>query len=67
MKEIIYLQLGKLSNHVGAHFWNSQLEERFEPGRDRQEDEDPYVDHDVSFREGENLHASRYHCSLDVC
>jgi hypothetical protein len=26
MREIVTLQLGSLANHVGTHFWNSQVE-----------------------------------------
>jgi hypothetical protein len=27
MREIITLQLGSLSNHVGTHFWNAQVKQ----------------------------------------
>lgn len=26
MREILTLQLGSLANHVGTHFWNSQVQ-----------------------------------------
>ena len=51
MKEIIYIQAGKFANHIGTHFWNAQ-QSYFTYGADAQ---DPIVNHDVSFREGENL------------
>lgn len=53
MKEIIYVQAGRLANHIGTHFWNTQ-ESYFTYG----EDEEPDVDHDVSFREGLTLKVS---------
>ena len=53
MKEILYLQLGNISNHIGTHFWNTQ-----ESYFTYDEDEDPYVNHDISFREGLSPHAS---------
>jgi hypothetical protein len=27
MREIVTLQLGSLSNHVGTHFWNAQVQQ----------------------------------------
>lgn len=47
MKEIIYIQAGNMSNHVGTHFWNAQ-QSYFIYG----EDKEVVVDNDVSFREG---------------
>lgn len=47
MKEIIYIQAGNTSNHVGTHFWNAQQSYFNYTG-----DEEVLVDHDVSFREG---------------
>ena len=47
MKEILYIQAGSFANFVGAHFWNTQ-ESYFTYG----EDEQPFVYHDRSFREG---------------
>jgi len=56
MKEIIYIQAGNTSNHIGTHFWNAQ-QSYFDysasasaSGRDS--DKEVLVDHDVSFREG---------------
>lgn len=51
MKEIVYIQAGRFSNHIGTHFWNAQ-QSYFTYGEDAEE---PVVDHDVSFREGLNL------------
>jgi hypothetical protein len=47
MKEIIYIQAGNISNHVGTHFWNAQ-----QSYFDYSGDKEVLVDHDVSFREG---------------
>lgn len=47
MKEIIYIQAGNTSNHVGTHFWNVQ-----QSYFDYSGDKEVLVDHDVSFREG---------------
>ncbi|KAN0125798.1 Misato Segment II tubulin-like domain containing protein [Russula decolorans] len=47
MKEIIYIQAGNTSNHVGTHFWNAQ-----QSYFDYSGDKEVLVDHDVSFREG---------------
>lgn len=47
MKEIIYIQAGNTSNHIGTHFWNAQ-QNYF----DYSGDKEVLVDHDVSFREG---------------
>ena len=47
MKEIIYVQAGNISNHVGTHFWNAQQSYFAYSG-----DKEVLVDHDVSFREG---------------
>ncbi len=47
MKEIIYIQAGNTSNHVGTHFWNAQQSYFNYSG-----DKEVLVDHDVSFREG---------------
>ena len=55
MKEIIYIQTGNLSNHIGTHFWNTQ-ESYFSYGEDA---EDPLVNHDISFREGLSTQASQ--------
>jgi hypothetical protein len=50
MKEIIYIQAGNISNHVGTHFWNAQQSYFNYSG-----DKEVLVDHDVSFREGISL------------
>ncbi|KAL5520438.1 hypothetical protein ACEPAG_9662 [Sanghuangporus baumii] len=47
MKEIIYIQAGNVSNHIGTHFWNSQ-EDYFTYDNNSE----PLVNHDISFREG---------------
>lgn len=47
MREILYIQAGSLSNHIGTHFWNTQ-QEYFT----YDDDEPVIVDHDVSFRQG---------------
>lgn len=47
MKEIIYIQAGNISNHVGTHFWNAQ-----QSYFTYREGEEVLVEHDVSFREG---------------
>ena len=53
MKEIIYIQAGNFSNYIGSHFWNTQ-ESYFTYG----EEDASIVDHDISFREGQNLKVS---------
>ena len=50
MREIIYIQAGQLSNFIGTHFWNAQ-----ESYFTYEEGDDSFVDHDVSFREGQTL------------
>lgn len=50
MREILYLQLGDYSNHVGTHFWNMQDEYR---SLDMNEQDD--VDTTISFTERYNL------------
>ncbi|KAF8271124.1 Misato segment II tubulin-like domain-containing protein [Lactarius quietus] len=47
MKEIIYIQAGNISNHIGTHFWNAQ-----QSYFTYREGEEVLIDHDVSFREG---------------
>ncbi|RPD60763.1 tubulin nucleotide-binding domain-like protein [Lentinus tigrinus ALCF2SS1-6] len=47
MKEILYVQAGSFANFIGTHFWNTQ-ESYFTYG----DDEEPFVYHDRSFREG---------------
>jgi hypothetical protein len=58
MKEIIYIQAGNISNHIGTHFWNAQ-----QSYFTYKEGEEVLVDHDVSFREGVSPGVSH---SLDV-
>jgi hypothetical protein len=58
MKEIIYIQAGNISNHVGTHFWNAQ-----QSYFTYREGEEVLVEHDVSFREGISPRVSH---SLDV-
>ncbi len=53
MKEIIYIQAGKLSNYIGTHFWNTQ-----ESYFTYEEGDEPIVEHDISFREGQTLKVS---------
>ncbi|KAH8101289.1 tubulin nucleotide-binding domain-like protein [Cristinia sonorae] len=57
MKEIIYIQAGSISNYVGTHFWNAQ-----ETYFTYEEGDDPYVNHDVSFREGQTLKGEPTFC-----
>jgi hypothetical protein len=59
MHEILYIQAGNLSNHIGTHFWNAQ-ESYFtydtNPSRAEEEEAEPeLVEHDRSFREGRSL------------
>lgn len=54
MREILYFQAGRLANFAGTHFWNAQ-ESYFTYGEDAEE---PFVDHDTSFREGVNYKVS---------
>ncbi|TFK50599.1 tubulin nucleotide-binding domain-like protein [Heliocybe sulcata] len=54
MKEIIYIQAGSLANYTAQHFWNTQ-EAYFTYGdgdNEGEEQKEPLVDHDISFREG---------------
>ncbi|KAI0292754.1 tubulin domain-containing protein [Russula brevipes] len=57
MKEIIYIQAGNISNHVGTHFWNAQ-QSYFTYGGDKE----VLVDHDVSFREGTSPRGEPTYC-----
>ena len=54
MKEIVYIQAGNISNHIGTHFWNAQ-----QSYFTYREGEEVLVDHDVSFREGVSPRVSR--------
>ncbi|KAI5120620.1 hypothetical protein M0805_009381 [Coniferiporia weirii] len=47
MREIIYIQAGDVSNHIGTHFWNAQ-ESYFTYDKETE----AVVDHDISFRQG---------------
>ncbi|KAG6817849.1 hypothetical protein H0H87_001681 [Tephrocybe sp. NHM501043] len=49
MREIIYIQAGKLSNYTGTHFWNTQENYLAEDSGDS------IYDFDISFREGLSL------------
>ncbi|KAF8639297.1 hypothetical protein AX17_001608 [Amanita inopinata Kibby_2008] len=49
MKEILYIQAGSLANYTATHFWNTQ-----ETYLSFEDPEEPYVQHDVSFREISN-------------
>ncbi|KAF8483626.1 tubulin nucleotide-binding domain-like protein [Russula ochroleuca] len=57
MKEIIYIQAGNISNHVGTHFWNAQQSYFI-----YSEDKEILVDHDVSFREGVSPRGEPTYC-----
>ena len=58
MKEILYIQAGNVSNHIGTHFWNTQ-ESYFTYGDDQDDFvTESLVNHDVSFREGLSTQAS---------
>ena len=65
-KEIIYLSFGSFSNHISTHFWNQQqsyftYDQSDLPSgstsRDRNapQDDEPLIDHDVSFQAGQTL------------
>ncbi|KAJ9474292.1 Protein DML1 [Pseudozyma hubeiensis] len=67
-KEIIYLSFGSFSNHISTHFWNQQQSyftyDQFDlpsgsTSRDHEhassQDEEPLIDHDVSFQAGQTL------------
>lgn len=65
-KEIIYLSFGSFSNHITTHFWNQQqsyftYEQSDLPSsstsrdRDAPHDDEPLIDHDVSFQTGQTL------------
>ncbi|GAC95982.1 hypothetical protein PHSY_003560 [Pseudozyma hubeiensis SY62] len=67
-KEIIYLSFGSFSNHISTHFWNQQqsyftYDQSDLPSgstsRDVEhtssQDEEPLIDHDVSFQAGQTL------------
>ncbi|KAG1885650.1 Misato segment II tubulin-like domain-containing protein, partial [Suillus subluteus] len=47
MREIIYIQAGSLANYTGTHFWNTQ-----ESYFTYDDDDEPIVNHDLSFDEG---------------
>lgn len=47
MREILYIQAGSFANYTGTHFWNTQ-EEYFT----YDDETEPLVNHDISFREG---------------
>ncbi|KAG1750528.1 Misato segment II tubulin-like domain-containing protein [Suillus paluster] len=47
MREIIYIQAGSFANYTGTHFWNAQ-----ESYFTYNDDDEPIVNHDLSFEEG---------------
>ncbi|KAG2143689.1 Misato segment II tubulin-like domain-containing protein [Suillus clintonianus] len=47
MREIIYIQAGSFANYTGTHFWNTQ-----ESYFTYDDDDEPIVNHDLSFEEG---------------
>ncbi|KAG1773689.1 Misato segment II tubulin-like domain-containing protein [Suillus placidus] len=47
MREIIYIQAGSFANYAGTHFWNTQ-----ESYFTYEDDDEPIVNHDLSFEEG---------------
>ncbi|KAG1826205.1 Misato segment II tubulin-like domain-containing protein [Suillus subaureus] len=47
MREIIYIQAGSFANYAGTHFWNTQ-----ESYFTYNDDDEPIVNHDLSFHEG---------------
>ncbi|KAG0698563.1 Misato segment II tubulin-like domain-containing protein [Suillus ampliporus] len=47
MREIIYIQAGSFANYTGTHFWNTQ-----ESYFTYNDDDEPIVNHDLSFEEG---------------
>ncbi|KAG2139792.1 Misato segment II tubulin-like domain-containing protein [Suillus bovinus] len=49
MREIIYIQAGPFANYAGTHFWNTQ-----ESYFTYDDDDEPIVNHDLSFEEGRN-------------
>ncbi|THH04135.1 hypothetical protein EW145_g5744 [Phellinidium pouzarii] len=55
MREIIYIQAGNVSNYIGTHFWNAQ-----ESYFTYDEDSEPLVNHDISFREGLSSQATKF-------
>ncbi|KAF5368284.1 hypothetical protein D9757_010517 [Collybiopsis confluens] len=57
MREILYVQAGNSANYIGTHFWNTQ-----ESYFTYSDDEDPIVDHDVSFREGQTIQGDPMYC-----
>ncbi|CBQ69317.1 conserved hypothetical protein [Sporisorium reilianum SRZ2] len=67
-KEIIYLSFGSFSNHISTHFWNQQQsyftydQSNLASGstsrdipHDANDDDEPLIDHDVSFQAGQTL------------
>ncbi|KAI9441461.1 tubulin nucleotide-binding domain-like protein [Lactarius indigo] len=57
MKEIIYIQAGNISNHIGTHFWNAQ-----QSYFTYKEGEEVLIDNDVSFREGVSPRGEPTYC-----
>ncbi|KAH9922329.1 tubulin nucleotide-binding domain-like protein [Epithele typhae] len=57
MREILYVQAGPLANHVGTHFWNAQ-----ESYFTYDDESEPQVFHDRSFREGLTATGEQTYC-----
>ncbi|THU90558.1 tubulin nucleotide-binding domain-like protein [Dendrothele bispora CBS 962.96] len=57
MREILYIQAGTFANYVGTHFWNTQ-----EAYFTYAEEDEPFVCHDISFREGLNDRGESTYC-----
>ncbi|KAF9494734.1 tubulin nucleotide-binding domain-like protein [Pleurotus eryngii] len=57
MREILYIQAGSFANYTGTHFWNTQ-EEYFT----YDDETEPLVNHDISFREGIDRRGDQTYC-----
>lgn len=57
MREILYIQAGSFANYTGTHFWNTQ-EEYFT----YDDETEPLVNHDISFREGIDQRGNQTYC-----
>ncbi|KAK2709218.1 protein misato homolog 1-like [Artemia franciscana] len=66
MGEIITLQIGGYSNHIGSHFWNIQ-EDNFIYKTDRKYQTTSSVNHDVLFQEGQTLQKETTYIPRLVC
>ncbi|PWY99132.1 tubulin nucleotide-binding domain-like protein [Testicularia cyperi] len=65
-REIVYLSFGSFSNHISTHFWNEQesyftydhnapQSSNVDRASDDNTDDEPLLDHDISFKAGQNL------------